>query len=164
MKKNRNMLLIVTVVIIMLTVSVLLLSTPEKFTASGDEVLSTDKEASGEPLVDVDEMLIPDNEMLNEPVITDIEAIIPDNKTPEEPAIDYTEILATYTIDFNGKIIPLTESVEAITEDLQLKEDNFEICKWETCPDDTKMVDRNTALNVAITEVQGLVNGQAYAD
>lgn len=90
--------------------------------------------------------------------------MIADDELSEVLVIADENIIITDTVDFNGKAISLSESVNAVTDNVQLKEDNFAITKWETSSNDAKMVDRDIALRTAITEVLGMTASEAYAE
>jgi hypothetical protein len=90
--------------------------------------------------------------------------MVAEKELSEEPTIADEESTVIDWIDFNGKTVPLTESVKAVVDNSILKESGYEIVEWELSHNDVTMIDRDTALKTALIEVQNKAAKQAFAE
>jgi hypothetical protein len=102
---------------------------------------------------------VPEDQTLGDDAV-----MIPDEELSEEPMMTNDEYVNSDMIDFNGKTVPLTESMKAVVDNIILKESGYEITEWKISSNDAKMIDRDTALETALTEVQKMAARQAYAE
>jgi len=145
MKKNGYYLVFASTILAMLTVFALALASCKGAVFANNETMFIDAETR------------------EEPVLANDRAMDAGIKTPEERALANEATIFTETIDFNGKAVPLTETVETVADNARLKEEDWEITVWEDGSNDAQMVDRDAALKTALADVQAMAVRQADA-